>query len=275
MTRSFPRIFLGLVSGLFGMLMIAIAPELQPTAHYLFGGFCFAVAISSITDGQVGRFAKSCVALVVFVTSIWFAVDIGIATQKANESLVEPPFVLALSCLAVFGGSSASYIWVARFGLNEPKSESEIAAYSARTDAVFGWIAVGFFIFAPLLAIGSATSYWVMLLPPGLVALLYLKRWTSRKISLSRKGYYRGSMKGDYWVYEERQGSEIRSLAVGIVNTEPGHWEIFMPSELDWNETMPEWALGGRTEIGQRIAEGWSAEDFHIEDSSNSGFREN
>jgi hypothetical protein len=256
------------------MLMISIAPELQPTAHYLFGGFCLAITISAVTDGKVGRFAKSCVAIVVLIVSIWYAVDIGTATLKANEALVEPSFVLALSCLVVFGGSAAAYIWFARFGLKEPKSEAGIAAYSARTESVFGWIAVGFFIFSPLLAIGSKTSYWVMLLPPGLLTLLYIKRWTSRKISLSRKGYFSGRMKGDFWVYEERHGSSIRSLAVGVVNTEPGHWQIFMPSELEWNERMPEWALGRRIEIGQRIAEGWSVEDFHIEDSSNSGFRE-
>jgi len=49
-----------------------------------------------------------------------------------------------------------------------------------------------------------------------------------------------------------------------VANTEPGHWELFIPTDSEWRATVPFWARDRRTEIAARIAEGWKLKDFHL-----------
>ena len=53
-------------------------------------------------------------------------------------------------------------------------------------------------------------------------------------------------------------------LILDLENMEPGHWEMFFPSEKDWRLSAPPWAIERRSEIARRVAEGWRPKDFHL-----------
>lgn len=124
-------------------------------------------------------------------------------------------------------------------------------------------IAVGAFA-AGLLAIAVLTTLWLLLVPVALVAFFILKNLLVRTVALRSKGYYAGRRIRDTWVYEEMQGESCVSLTLPVENTEPGHYELFFPTELQWRESVPQWAKNRRVEIANRIAEGWKASDVHL-----------
>jgi hypothetical protein len=85
-----------------------------------------------------------------------------------------------------------------------------------------------------------------------------------RSTRLSKKGYFSGRRVNEHWIYEEMQGLTVAALVLPIVNTEPGHWELFVPNDSEWRLAVPSWAWERRFEIASRIAEGWKPKDFHL-----------
>ena len=81
---------------------------------------------------------------------------------------------------------------------------------------------------------------------------------------LNKKGYFSGRRVNEQWVYEEVQGYNVVALILPIANTEPGHWEMFIPTDAEWRTAVPSWAWERRLEIAARIAEGWKPKDFHL-----------
>jgi|HubBroStandDraft_6_1064221.scaffolds.fasta_scaffold332241_2 hypothetical protein len=65
-------------------------------------------------------------------------------------------------------------------------------------------------------------------------------------------------------VYEERHRHSLVALILPVGNTEPGHWELFIPDDTKWRATVPEWACDRREEIALRIGEAWKPKDFHL-----------
>ncbi len=55
-------------------------------------------------------------------------------------------------------------------------------------------------------------------------------------------------------------------LKIKLENTEPGHWELFVPTETEWRATVPVWAVDRREEIIQRIAPYFKNTDVHYPD---------
>jgi hypothetical protein len=117
------------------------------------------------------------------------------------------------------------------------------------------------------LMVASVTSPWVLAIPFLLWAYFFVKLRVTRMVLLWRKGYFSGRrVRGD-WIYEERHGKLDRSLSFRVENTEPGHYEIFFPTDHQWQESVPPWAQDRREEIAHRVAEGWKPNDFHLPES--------
>jgi len=67
------RIFLGLISGLFGLMMILYPPGMtKPIAIYGFGAFCLVICIMCITKGVVRNFLGRVIGAITFCLSMWY-----------------------------------------------------------------------------------------------------------------------------------------------------------------------------------------------------------
>lgn len=111
---------------------------------------------------------------------------------------------------------------------------------------------------------GRSTTPWILW--PIFFLWLYVTifRNVTRSMRLNKKGYFSGRRSNENWIYEEMQGYHVVALVLPIANTEPGHWEMFIPTDAEWRATVPSWARERRSEIAARIAEGWKPKDFHL-----------
>lgn len=124
---------------------------------------------------------------------------------------------------------------------------------------------------AVLFWIAVMISPWVVAGIFALIAFLVLKERFIRWRDLRRKGYFGGRQVKGVWVYEERHGAHVRSLTLKMENTEPGHYELFLPSESVWRTSVPAWAQDRQREIVERIAERLDSSDIHASDAPRSG----
>jgi len=115
--------------------------------------------------------------------------------------------------------------------------------------------------------IGWVTSPWVVVAVFALVAASVVKGRFTRWRDLQRRGYFGGRRVRGVWVYEERHGSQVRSLELKMENTEPGHYELFVPSKSEWQKSVPYWAHDRQQEIVHRIAERLKSRDIHFSDA--------
>jgi hypothetical protein len=133
--------------------------------------------------------------------------------------------------------------------------------------------AIGFGVVAALLcalavAIGPRVVAAIFAGIIALLAALLVRQRFIRWSDLRQKGYFGGRRVLDTWLYEERDGAEVRSLALEMSNTEPGHHELFLPSPSAWRTSVPGWAQDRQPEIVQRIAERLKSRDIHAHDAS-------
>ena len=69
----FSRILLGSITGLFGVVMILIAPEMsKPIGIYAFGAFCLIIFVMCITTGKLRNYLGRVIGLTAFGLSIWY-----------------------------------------------------------------------------------------------------------------------------------------------------------------------------------------------------------
>jgi hypothetical protein len=112
--------------------------------------------------------------------------------------------------------------------------------------------------------LGRSTSPWILWPVFFLWLYLTIARNVTRSMRLHKKGYYSGRRLNGYWIYEEMQGYDVVALLLPVTNTDPGHWEMFIPTDTEWRAAVPSWAWERRSEIAGRIAEGWKPKDFHM-----------
>jgi hypothetical protein len=92
------------------------------------------------------------------------------------------------------------------------------------------------------------------------------KQYLKRKISLNRFGCFGGGRERVTIVYEEIVNGELLQLQIKLENTEPGHWELFVPTESEWRLNVPERAMHRRDEISERIRPFFNNRDIHFSD---------
>lgn len=98
------RILLGSITGLFGVVMILIAPEMsKPIGIYVFGALCLTIFVMCITTGKLRNYLGRVIGLTVFGLSIWYLVG-----QLGNGELIlgkrsEPSLFNAILFFFAFG----------------------------------------------------------------------------------------------------------------------------------------------------------------------------
>jgi len=90
-----------------------------------------------------------------------------------------------------------------------------------------------------LINLGRYTTPWVIwpIFFLWLGATVYRNFIRSRR--LSKKGYFSGRRLNEHWIYEEMQGPNVAALVLPVANTEPGHWEMFIPTDAEWRTAVP------------------------------------
>ncbi len=111
------RIVLGLVSGLFGIVMLLVAPPTDKAVYfYLFGAFCLSIAIACFTRGRVRQFVGSLIGTIVFLMGLAYLVSEVTAGIYWSGRRSEPSVSNALLYLIFIGLPGAAYAYKARFG---------------------------------------------------------------------------------------------------------------------------------------------------------------
>ena len=66
------------------------------------------------------------------------------------------------------------------------------------------------------------------------------------EVGIATQGIFQLSQERDHGIYEERQGYSLVALILPVANTEPGHWELFIPDNEKWRalENSLRWANG-------------------------------
>jgi hypothetical protein len=124
-------------------------------------------------------------------------------------------------------------------------------------------------VFGLVVLLGFVLQGFAALMPWSLLVLflliaanpvrLRIARWRD----LRRKGYFGGRRVRKTWLYEELNGSELRSFSLPMEFTEPGHTVLIVPDKNAWRLAVPSWARERRTEIVIRIAERLAEADLH------------
>ena len=114
------RIFLGSISGLFGVAMILIAPPTDKTVFfYLFGVFCLFITIACFTRGRIRQFVGSTIGVTIFFTGLVYLVAELKAGVYWSSRHSEPSVFNALLYLLFIGVPGATYAYRARFGFQK------------------------------------------------------------------------------------------------------------------------------------------------------------
>jgi hypothetical protein len=111
------RVFLGSISGLFGVVMILIAPPMVKNIYfYLFGAFYLFITIACFTGGRIRQFVGSTIGVIIFIAGLAYLVAELTAGVYWSARSSEPPVFNALLYLFLIGVPGAAYAYKARFG---------------------------------------------------------------------------------------------------------------------------------------------------------------
>lgn len=118
----FARILLGSVSGLFGLVMIVIAPPTDKQVYfYLFGGFCLAICFACVFKGRLRQFLGSLIGLGLVFLSGWYLVSQIMEGGPLFSARSEQSIYNAILFSIFFGIPGLTYMLKARFGLGKKR----------------------------------------------------------------------------------------------------------------------------------------------------------
>jgi hypothetical protein len=244
-------------------MVLVAPPNDQAPGFYLVALICLLLCIACMGNTTVRQFLGSSLGTVLFAASLWYG----------YARLGQPAFFNALVFFVVFGLSGVAYVVSTRFGFwrksvdvaagadNPNRLQQPIPFYNREPwNLVIGFAAA----IAVAISIALAVSPWMFLVPLIAWAIVSIRRHFRRKWALRDRGYFSHRHGPNFWVYEERHGYSLVALILPVESTEPGHWELFIPDDIKWRATVPEWARDCRKEIAPRIAEAWKPKDFHL-----------
>lgn len=120
-----PRILLGTVSGLFGVVLLFFG--IHGFTHnvenwfgyFAFGMFCALIALVCFTWGRVRQFIGSCIGIIIFGLACWYLI-----TELSGGMLIigkrsEPSILNAILFMGAFGIPGLAYTLLARFGFRK------------------------------------------------------------------------------------------------------------------------------------------------------------
>lgn len=88
---------------------------------------------------------------------------------------------------------------------------------------------------------------------------------TKRKRELVQRGYTAGRRVGTAWVYEELHHGEILGIELPLEYAGRGEYDIRVPGEKTWRNTMPAWARDRREEIVGRLGTVFKHSQMHVD----------
>ncbi len=119
----FPKILLVFFSGLFGVVMVLVAPPTDKAIYfYVFGAFCFAISLVCVTSGRLQEFIGSSIASCVIVVGLLYLGSELLEGPIVSGARSEPSVLNALMFLFVFGYPSFRYVVYAKFGFGKEKT---------------------------------------------------------------------------------------------------------------------------------------------------------
>ena len=109
-----------MVSGLFGLMMIGIAPDTDKQIYfYLFGGFCLAICLACIFKGRVRQFIGSFIGVCLVILSLWYLAAEITGQGPLFSSRSEQSIFNAILFSVFFGLPGLNYAIKARFGFGK------------------------------------------------------------------------------------------------------------------------------------------------------------
>jgi hypothetical protein len=100
----FSRILLGSITGLFGIVMILIAPEMnKPNGIYMFGAFCLIIFVMCITTGKIRNYLGRVIGLIAFGLSVWYFIGQLGHGDFLSDKRSEPSIINAILFFFAFG----------------------------------------------------------------------------------------------------------------------------------------------------------------------------
>ncbi|MCU7877699.1 MAG: hypothetical protein KZQ84_13025 [Candidatus Thiodiazotropha sp. (ex Lucinoma borealis)] len=101
----FTRWLLGIVTGLFGVMLVLIAPEMtRPFAIYAFGGFfCLTITVMCVTTGKVRNILGRLIGFFVFLLSAFLFIYELLEGKLISGNKSEPSVLNAILFFFAFG----------------------------------------------------------------------------------------------------------------------------------------------------------------------------
>lgn len=122
---SFSRVLLGSISGLFGLMMILIAPPTDKQVYfYMFGGFCLAISLACMFKGRVRQFLGSLIGLCLVFLSGWYLTSQIMDGGPLFSARPDQSIFNALMFTLLFGVPGLTYMIKAKFGFGKKGTES-------------------------------------------------------------------------------------------------------------------------------------------------------
>ena len=111
------RVILGLISALFGVVMVLVAPPTDKAIFfYAFGIFCLLICVACVTKGRVRHFVGSVIGSMLLILSGWYLYAQLTGGPFISGRRSEPSLVNAWSFFVAFGLPGAAYALKTKFG---------------------------------------------------------------------------------------------------------------------------------------------------------------
>lgn len=120
--NSFSRILLGSVPGLFGLMMVFIAPPTEKQIYFYFlGGFCLVISLACMFRGRVRQFLGSLIGVVLATLSVWYLSaqifeDGPLFSARSDQSIFN-----AIMFAIFFGVPGFTYVAKTKFGFGNKR----------------------------------------------------------------------------------------------------------------------------------------------------------
>jgi hypothetical protein len=106
----------------------------------------------------------------------------------------------------------------------------------------------------------AAVGKYAVFVPIALIPMWRFSRALGPRGDLAAQGWSGRRFK-NYWVYEEQLGRDRPSISLRLELADRDRYVLVVPSEQQWRDTMPMWAVERRDEILERVLQAWAPED--------------
>ncbi|WP_039037671.1 hypothetical protein [Pseudoalteromonas sp. ECSMB14103] len=122
----FSRVLLGSITGLFGVVMILIAPEMsKPIGIYMFGAFCLIIFVMCITTGKLRNYLGRVIGSTAFGLSVWYFLGQLGGGELISGERPEPSIFNAILFFFAFGFPGIWFAIKGQFPIKNKRQTTE------------------------------------------------------------------------------------------------------------------------------------------------------